>query len=354
MSQIQAQRVEAARKSIQQYAEYSDDSSLTTLSNTPVLSDRELPTMKSPSQGSELSATLKYDGSTSNPRKSRKRQAFRTIRKKTLSTDVEFGLSAASPSGYTKAASDLSAKGGASIIHGLAIGGSSYNLKHDEIGSTQTQGCSSQDGRRGLSVSVLAAEKEQRSPAEKVDRPRRMAITEQEFDQRRFEPLNKGSESSNITKSVLNSLDQYSERHQHLKDPTQESGNGMPVPYYKADRAFKWRVLERPGYEQTPKASRVAGSQERKPRGRQDCQRPPVTGASEAETAKQPPVAQRPNRVQGQSSQTREAVLILDDSDGDVKMEEAGQSPSQPETHLDPSTVRRLQASGLLGRSRRR
>lgn len=189
-----------------------------------------------------------------------------------------------------------------------------------------------------------------------------MAIAEQDFDQLRLRPLSQGSESSNKVKSILENLDegrkskQKSGQHQHLKDPTQESGNGTtaPVPYYKAERVFKWKILERPGYERTPKAPRATGSQERRPNGTQDCQRLPVTGAHQSPTDKQSSAPQRPSGAQGQAAQPREAILVPDDSDGDVKTEDAGQSTTRSETHLDSSTIRRLRDSGLLGRSRRR
>lgn len=189
-----------------------------------------------------------------------------------------------------------------------------------------------------------------------------MAIAQQDFDEFRLGPLTQGFESSNALKSVLDNhgqgagFEQDSENQQPLKDPTQESGNGTPVPtpYYKAAQAFKWKILERPGYGRTPKASHAAESQERKVLGGQDCPRPPMTGADQSQTAIKPPAPQRPYRDQGQAAQSQEAVLIPDDSDGDVKMDDADQSTGQPETRLDSSTLRRLEDSGILDRSRRR
>lgn len=189
-----------------------------------------------------------------------------------------------------------------------------------------------------------------------------MAIAEQEFDELRLRSLTQDFESSNKTKIVLENLgqrtgsEQNPEGQQHLKDPTQDSGSGtpVPVPYYKAEREFKWKILERPGYERESRASPVTGSQGRKARDGQDCQRPPVTGADQSQTAKLPLAPQLPSRFQGQAAQPREAVLIPDDSDGDVEMYDADQSASQSETRLDSSTVCRLRDPRLLGRSRRR
>lgn len=350
VSRIRAQKAAAVKESLQQYAEYSDDSTLTTLTNTPVLSDMELPAAKSPLRGSGLSDTPRYDGSTSTPRKSANLHAWQTPKKAKQATPIRLALSAASPSRNTKGSRDLSTKANGSVVHGLATA------------TSPTQEYATQDGRGGSKVPALVAANEQRSAPDRVNRPRRMAIAEQEFDQLRLRPLSQGSESSNTVKSILDNLDQglkakqKSGQHQHLKDPTQESVNGTiaPVPYYKAERVFKWKILERPGYEGTPKATRTAGSQERKSHGAQDCQPLPATDAQQSRTAKQSPAPRRSSRVQGKAAQPREAILVPDDSDGDVKSEDVGQSTTQPETHLDPSTVRRLRDSGLLGRSRRR
>lgn len=350
VARIQAQKAAAVKESLQQYNEYSDDSPLTTLTNTPVLSDMELPAAKSPLRGSGLSDTPRYDGSTSTPRKSRNLHVWQTPRKVKQATPIKLALSAASPSRKTKGSCDLSTKANSSVVHGLATA------------TSPTQRYTAQDGRGGSKVPALVAANEQRIAPDRFDRPRRMAIAESEFDQLHLRPLSQGSESSNTVKSILDNLDQglkdkqTSGQHQHLKDPTQESGNGtiVPVPYYKAERVFKWKILERPGYEGTPKASRATGSQERKSNNAKDCQRPPVTGAQQSPAAKQSPAPQRPSKAQGQAAQPREAILIPDDSDGDVKSEDAAQSTPRPETHLDSSTIRRLRDSGLLGRSRRR
>lgn len=364
VSKIQAENATAARKSLQQYTEYSDDSSLTTLTSTPVLSDMEIPAPKTPPQGSELSDNLRYDGSTSTPRKSKKLQALQTTRMKNQATALKLALSAASPSQNTKTLPELSNKADASITQRLATGHSPCQMKQDEVALAPAQEGSVLEGEGDPKVPAHVAENEQRSTAERLKRPRRMAIAEEEFEQLRLRPLAQGSESSNTMKPVLSNLDQglkseqNFEKLQHLKDPTQESGDGppAPVPYYKAERVFKWKILERPGYEHAPKASRAAatGSQERKARGRQDCQRQPVTGADQSQTARQSPAIQHTSTFQGPPAQHQEAVLIPDDSDGDVEKEEVGQSAAQPETHLDPSTVARLRDSGLLGRPRRR
>lgn len=345
VSEIQAQESTAARKSLQQHTEYSDDSTLTTLTNTPVLSDMEITAPKTPSQGSELSDALRYDGSTSTPRRSRKRQALQTTRMRNQATALKLALSAASPSRSTKTTPELPSSGTASVL---------LPVKQDEMKVAPAQVFSALKREGDSKAPAHVAANEQQSTAERLKRPRRMAmaIAEQEFDELRLRPLAQGSGSTTTMKAVLSSLGQRLESEQnfeqlrHLKDPTRESGNDAPAPapYYKAEREFKWKILERPGYERTPKASRAAtGSQERKATGRQDCQRPPVTGSP-----------QRPSRAQGQLAQPQEAVLVPDDSDGDVKMEGVGQSMAQPQTHLDPSTVRRLRDSGLLGRSRRR
>lgn len=360
VSKIQAQKTTAAG-SVQQYTEYSDDSTLTTLTNTPVLSDLDIPAPKTPSQGSELSDALRYDGSTSTPR-SRKRHVLQTTRMQNQATALKLALSAASPSRNTKTLPGLSTEADTSIIQRLATRHSPCQTKPDEMAVVPAQGCSILEGGDS-NIPAHVAETEQQGTAERLKRPRRMAIAEQEFDELRLRPLAQGFESSNTTKSSFSNLgqgpesEQNFEKLQHLKDPTQDSGNGTPatVPYYKAERVFKWKILERPGYVQTPKASRAAtGSQERKARGRQDCQRPSVTGALQAQTARQSPALQHTSTAQGRPAQHQEAVLIPDDSDGDVDMEDVGQSTAQPETQLDPSTVRRLRDSGLLGRARRR
>lgn len=328
VSKIQAQKATAIRKSPQQYTEYSDDSTLTTLTNTPVLSDMELPAPKTPSQGSELSAALKYDGSTSTPRRSKKRQALQTTRMKNQATALKLALSAASPSRNSKTLSDLSTKADASIIQRQATGHSPCQMKQNEMAVAPAQGCSVLEAEGDSKMPTHVAENKQQSTAERLKRPRRMAIAEQEFDESRLRPLAQGSECSNTMKSILSNLGQESESEQNLeqlknlKDPTQDSGNGKPAPapYYKAEREFKWKILERPGYEQTTKASRAAtGSQERKVRDRQDCQRPPATGALQAQTARQSPAPQCTSTVQGRPAQHQEAVLIPDDSDGDVE-----------------------------------
>lgn len=360
VSQIQAQKAADAEKSAQQHRDHSDDSTLTTLTNTPILSDMDIPLVRSESRGSDCSDNLRFDGSTSTSRRSRKRQALQTTMTDKQTATIKVDLSAASPSQSTKAPLSLPSQVDASITRGFATCNSPYQIKQDEAAAVQPQGCPITERGRDSKLSAHPAENQQQSTAE---RPRRMAIAEQEFDQLRLGSLTQASESSNTKKSILENLDrqpkseQNFEQLQLLKDPTQDSGNGSPapVPYYKADKVFKWKVLERPGYELLPEVSSAAGGiQVRKVRGRQrDPQQPQMTGFHSAEEA-QHASPQRPIKAQGQPFQHQEAVIIPDDSDGDVKMEDAGQSTAQPGTCLDPSTVRRLQDSGLLGRSRRR
>lgn len=358
LSQIQAQRVTAVRKSFQQYTDYSDDSSLTTLTKTPDLSDREVSVPKSPSRASELSDTPKFDGSTSTGRRPRKRRRLQATGTGKSSAAINCNLTTISPFQNGQAPSKPSVDSGSSIIRRLPTENSPYQPKQDEVAAGPTQGCAALDAGMHSKESAHAAESDQPCRAEKVERPRRMAISEQEFDELRFRPMTQVPRSSDNAKAGLNNLGQgpKSEPQQQLKHSRQEPGSSTstPVPYYKAERVFKWKVLERPGYDPTPKASGADGSQEFKTRGRRDRQKPQVTDAHQPQTGQLPHVQQRAGRDQQQSAQIQEPVLIPDDSDEDVKMEEPGQTTVQPETRLDPSTIRRLRDSGLLGRSRRR
>ena len=186
-----------------------------------------------------------------------------------------------------------------------------------------------------------------------------MAISEQKFDELRLRPMTQVSRSSNTAEPALDSFGQgpkFEPQQQQPKNARQELGSGTtaPVPYYNAERVFKWKVLGKPGYKRTPKATGAGGTQERKARGRRDRQQPQVARAHQAHTGQQPPVQERASRDQGQPARDQEPVSIPDDSDEDVKMDGLGQTTTQAETQLDPSTVRRLRDSGLLGRSRRR
>lgn len=361
VSEIQAQKAADAEKSVQQHRDNSDDSTLTTLTNTPILSDMDIPLVRPESRGSDCSDNLRLDGSTSTSHRSRKRQALQTTMMDKQTTTTKVALLAASPSQNTKTPLNLPTQADASIIRGSATCNSPYQTKQVEAAAVQPQGCPITERGRDSRLSAHPAENQQRSAAE---RPRRMAIAEQEFDQLRLGSLTQAPESSNTTKTVLENLHRQPEFKQNfeqlqlLKDPTQDSGNGSPAPtpYYKADKVFKWKVLERPGYELSPEVSSAAGGiQVRKVRGRQqDPQQPEVPGVHQTEAAQHAAAHQRPVKAQGRPAQHQEAVIIPDYSDGDVKMEDAGQSTAQPGTCLDPSTVRRLQDSGLLGRSRRR
>lgn len=175
LSQMRAQRATAVRKSFQQYTEYSDDSSLTTLTKTPELSDRELSVPKSPSRGSELSDTPKYDGSTSTPRKSRKRRDLQATGAGGQSAAIKCTLTTISPSENSQVTPDLSTTSDASIIQRLATGYSPYQLKQDEVSVGSAQGRAVLEVGRHPKVSAHAVESEERSTAEKVERPRRVS-----------------------------------------------------------------------------------------------------------------------------------------------------------------------------------
>jgi hypothetical protein len=359
VSLIRAHETTAGQKSSQQHTEYSDDSTLTTLTNTPVLSDVELAAPNTPSRGSELSDTPNYDGSSSTPRKLGARGALQAARPGELSTVVKNTLTTMSPSQKIRESPRLSSKGRASVIQRLATGSPASQL--DDAAVELAQGRSGLDGRRDSKLSAHVAEHEQPSTAERVNRPRRMAIAQQRADEWRLRPLTEGLESSNTTNSALDKLGQelgflIPEPQQQLRGSPQNPGSGKSAaaPYYQPGRVFKWKALERPAQERTHNASGAAGSQERGDWGRQVCLPPQMLGANQAQTAQQSPAQRRPARARRPAARHENAVFISVDSDGDVKMEEPAQSPPQPETHLDPITVRRLRDSGLLGRSRHR
>lgn len=327
VSLIRAQEATADKKSSEQHIEYSDDSTLTTLTSTPVLSDVEIAAPNTPSHGSELSDTPNYDGSSSTPRKLRTVRALQAARPGEQSTVVRHALTTISPTQKVRASTGLSSKGRASVIQRLATGSPLSQL--DYVAVESAQGNSGLDGRGDSKFSAHVTEHEQRSIAERVNRPRRMAIAGQRADEWRLRPLTQGFESSNKTNSALDKLGRElgflkPEPQQRSTDSPKKPGNGTSaaVPYYKPGRVFKWKVLERPAHEWTRNTSGAAGSQERKDCGRQVCLPPQMLAANQAPTAQQSPAQKRPTRARRPAARHEDAVFISVDSDGDVKMEE--------------------------------
>lgn len=350
----EAQEAIAEKKSPQQCTEFSDDSTLTTLTNTPVLSDVELATPNTPSRGSELSDTPKYDGSSSTPRRPRTRRALQSASRDENATAVKLPVTTISSSRNVRISPKLSTNSSASVIQRLATGSSPYQL--NEVLVQSAQGDADWDGGRDSKSFAHVSQGEQGSTSEAVNRPRRLAIAEQNGDECLFKPMNHGFENENTTKSDLDKLGQElgflkPAPQQQLRDSPQKSRIGTPtaVPYYQPGRVFKWKVLERPGQKQTNEGSRAAGSQERKAWDGQICLPPRMLDVSEAQAAQQPATKQRRARTSRPPVRIHDAVFISVDSDDDIKMEEPAQSPIQPEPLLEPINSSQAPGSRSLG-----
>lgn len=350
----EAQEAITEKKSPQQCTEFSDDSTLTTLTNTPVLSDVELASPNTPSRGSELSDTPKYDGSGSTSRRPRTRRDLQAASREDRATAVKLPVTTTSSSQNARTSSKLSTNSSASVTQRLATGSSPYQL--DDVSVQSAQGYADWDGGRDSESFAHVAQGEQGSTSEAVNRPRRLAIAEQNGDVCLFRPMNQGFESRNTTTSDLDKLGQElgflkPAPQQQLRDSPQKSGNGTPttVPYYQPGQVFKWKVLERPGQKKTNEGSGAAGSQERKAWDRQICLPPRMLDANEAQAAQQPATKQRSARTPRPPIRIRDAVFISVDSDGDIKMEEPAQSPIQPDPLLEPVNSPQATGSRSLG-----
>lgn len=323
VSLVEAQDAIAEKNSLQQCTEFSDDSTLTTLTNTPVLSDVEL---------AELSDTPKYDGSSSTPRRPRTRRVFRAASRDEKSTVVKLPVTTIPSSQNIRTSSELSTNSSASVIQGLVTGSSPYHL--DDVAVQSAQGHAGWDGRRDSKSFAHVAQGKQGSTSEMVNRPRRMAIAKQKGDEWLLRPLNQGFESENTRRSDLDKFGQElgflkPEPQQQLRDSPQKSGNGTPtaVPYYQAGRVFKWKVLERPGHKQRNEDSGTAGSQEPKARDRQIYLPLQMLGVNKAQASQQHAAEERPSRTPRPSVLNQDAIFVSVDSDGDIKMEGPAQSP---------------------------
>lgn len=390
---VQVQLARAVRKSAQQCSEDSDDSTLTTLTKTPSLSDAEQAELKSPSQTSELPEGTRYDGSTLSHHRPEDHQMLHVAPEGQQASAIKLGSSAIPPSRGIKAPRDMSTKADALIVQGLTMGDSSYQLSEKEIEVAPAHGCALANGGKTPKISAYEAQHEKRST---VERPRRMAIAEQEVDERTrrlrlldqasnnpFRPAfnnaatsaspaltgqSRATRAAEMRKSGNIGQEPQHEQEQQREGPGQGFGDGSPsqTPYHKATQTFRWKALETPGYKRTRRATKAGGTGGQQARNRQDHQQLPMRDAQQPQSAQQPQMAQQPqtaqqlpakrlsSRAQQQFPSNNEAVLIQDDSDEDLAVQESAPGAAQLQTHLDPSTVRRLQDSGLLGKTRRR
>lgn len=330
--------------------EYSDDSALTTLTNTPVLSDVELFAPKTPSRETEGSDTPKDDGSRSTPRRPvtlAPRQA----------ASVKPALTTISPSQDTKISLKLSTNGGASAIRKLARETSPFQPGKIKVEAAQVN--AGLDGGIDPNLFAHGVEYEQQSTAESVNRPRRrMAIAQQRVDEWRLRPLDQGFEGSNTKTSALNKVGRTPGflkpiPPQPLESPPRKSGNGTPaaVPYYQPGRVFNWKVLGSAGHRPTQEIPGPSGSQEWTALGQQSGLPSHIIGAEQCQTALQYPAQPPSTRTPSSPARNEDAVFISIDPDGVVKMEEPAQSPSKPEIRPDPTKVRRLQELGVWVKS---
>lgn len=311
------------KNSLEQPAEYSDDSALTTLTNTPVLSDLELSAPKTPPQEIEASEPPKDDGPSSTPRRPRTRAARLTEQ----AAVVKCALATSSPSQDIKTCLKISSNGSALAIQELARETSPYQL--GKIKVEPAQGNSGLDGGIDSIPSAHGAEHEQRSTVESMDRPRRLAIAQQRADEWHLSPLDQGFKGSNTKTSAL---DEFGQELGFLKPNLQKQPKSSPqksatVPYYQPGRVFKWKVLEIPGHRRTHEIPGLSGSQGRTAGDQQGGLPPQILGADQSQTALQPPAQTAPTRAPSSPARNEETVFISVDPDGDVKMEEPAQIP---------------------------
>lgn len=324
MSLIREQEAAALKESLKQPAEYSDDSALTTLTNTPVLSDLELAAPQTPSRDTEGSDTPKNSSLT--PRRPRTRAALQAARLAEQATAVKRTLATIAPSDNVRESPEIHTHGSASVIQRLATGSSPYQMGNIKVEEAQAH--AGLDGGRDSPSSAHVAEHKQRSTAEGMNRSRRMAIAEQRVDEWRLGPLALGSKVSNTQTSALGKFGQElgflkPDPQQQPADSPQKPGSktSAAVPYYQPGRVFKWKALESPAHAQTQKVSGSAGSQERRARGQQGCSPLQMLGIDPAQFSRQPPPQQRPARAPRPPARHEEAVFISVDSDDDVKIE---------------------------------
>ncbi|KAL1879764.1 hypothetical protein Daus18300_001601 [Diaporthe australafricana] len=385
---VQVQMARVVREPAQQCSEDSDDSTLTTLTKTPSLSDVEQAELKVSSQAPEFPEGSKYDGSSLSHHSPEDHQMLHVASEGQQASATKLASSAIPPSRGIRAPLDGSTKVDASIVQGLVMGDSSYQLYENEIEVAPAQGQDLANGGRILRISAYETQYEQRIT---VERPRRMAIAEQVVDERtrRLRLLDQASNNpfrpafDNAGTSASKALTDHSrtmraaekttsgnigqgpqhEQEQQREGTSQGSGDGSPskTPYHKAGKTFKWKALETPGYKRTRRATNAGGTREQQARNRQDHQQLQQPQSAQQpqmppqpQTAQQLPAKRLSSRAQRQVPSSNEAVLIQDDSDEDLAAQESVPGAAQLQTHLDPSTVRRLQDSGLLGKTRRR
>ncbi|KAJ0115352.1 hypothetical protein J7T55_012630 [Diaporthe amygdali] len=328
--QLWTPKAEVVRNSVRQDSDCSDDSALTTLTRTPELSDVDLAAPKSPTQVPEFLVATSYDGSTPSHPRPDDRQVLHANRGGQHAAAIKLALSAISPSPTAKRSSDVTNKTRDSVTQVMATGHRPYQLNQDGIEMATAQKCAVVGlGSRNAAYSDLntlttdaSATLADHSRAAKVGEKRKSEFEQQPAPQQKRQRLDS------------------------WKGPG--DGNLSQIPYYKADRAFKWKVFERPAYERTHGASGAGVTREQHALVQQP------QDVQQSQNTQQPSAERRSSRAQGQVPQYVESVFIPDDSDEEMKEQEPGQNAAQSPTHLDPSTVRRLQNSGLLGRSRRR
>ncbi|KAG8166797.1 hypothetical protein KVR01_002486 [Diaporthe batatas] len=209
-------------------ADYSDESALTTLTNTPVLSDVELSAPKTPSPETEGSDTPKDGGSSSTTRIPRTRAS----RLAETATAVKHTLATIAPSQDIRPSLKLSTNDGASALQKPARETSPLQL--GKIKLEPAEGKSGLDGRIDPKLCAHGAEYEQRSIAECVNKGRRMAIAQQSVDEWCIRPLDQGFISGNTKAAAREKVGQEvgfleADPQQQLRTSPQNSGHGKPV-----------------------------------------------------------------------------------------------------------------------------